>query len=121
MLKEILEGKMKWQFDARNSGMSGAPTIDAEDNDISITVGWNSVDMEYFANVGNFGENNVEWAAGRDGYGGFEDLMGPQGDYSAVDISDPSLKVVLHALKAEFGVDIKKKDYAPLVMAAAGL
>ena len=120
MIREILEAKGKWRFDKSNPGMSGSATITLDAKEFSVDIGWNSTDKEFFASVTNDDDGNEEWAARMDGQGGFEDRMGPQGDYSGVDYSDPSLAKVVQAVKQQFGAVAKKKDLEPLIMASVG-
>ena len=120
MLKEILEAKGKWVFEKKNASLSYVPTITLDAAEFSVAIGWNGIDGEFFASVGNDNDDNEEWAARMDGQAGFQDLMGPQGDYSGVEYSDKSLKNVVQAVKQQFGAVPKKKDLEPLIMAAVG-
>jgi len=117
MLKEILEASGKWVFEKSNPGLSGSPTITMSNDEAEYSVGWNAVDKEWFGSA----TGGELFAEQHDGKNGWQDLMGPQGDYSAVEFSSESIKDVIQALKKEFGIRVSEKDYTPLVMASAGL
>lgn len=119
MLKEILEAKGKWVFEKSNPGLSGAATITLGDNDADMeyNIGWNGIDKEWFGSV--MGPEDM--ARNYDGKNGWEDRMGPQGDYSGVEFEAENLGDVINAMNKTFKVNVNKKDWQPLVNHVLGV
>ena len=118
MLREIVEAKGKWHFLKSNPGMSGTTTIEAEINGLLITIGWVETDRVWYSSIGMEDDG---FARKYDGTNGWEDLMGPQGDYSAVDYDSEKLGDVINNIEKTFKVKVDKKAIQQMVDYVLGI
>jgi hypothetical protein len=117
MLREILEGSGKWKFTAKDLSLSYMPTISTSDETQEISIGWNKIDNEWFGHV----TRDDETWAGSNEKDGWQDLAGPQGDYSSLEFSSANLPDVVKAVKKTFKVKVDKNELQKLVNFVVGI